>query len=124
MAADTRRLQRGPFRLHVVRGEPYYIDGRTLIPEARFLSFGKARATIRGHSIGGWGMGFVRVSPLAMIEETVEEVVEEATADPFDLIVPEAVVEEETPAEAVSRVRRLISARISRRAQRTPMWGP
>jgi hypothetical protein len=72
MAADTRRLQRGPFRLHVVRGEPYYIDGRTLIPEARFLSFGKARATIRGHSIGGWGMGFVRVSPLAMIEETAE----------------------------------------------------
>ena len=72
MAADTRCLQRGPFRLQVIRGEPYHIDGRTLIPEARFLSFGKARATIRGHSIGGWGAGFLRVSPLAIFEETAE----------------------------------------------------
>ena len=72
MDAEARCIQRGPFRSTTVRGEPYHINGRTLIPEARLITFGKARATIGQQGIGGWGAGFVRVIPLALVEETAE----------------------------------------------------
>jgi uncharacterized spore protein YtfJ len=61
-----------PFQIETVRGEPYYVGGRKLIPVARVISFGKASATIGTDRIGGWGAGFARVTPLAIIEETDE----------------------------------------------------
>jgi uncharacterized spore protein YtfJ len=62
----------GRFRVETVRGEPYEVDGRRLIPVARLASFGKARATIGTRQVSGWGGGFVQVTPLAVVEETPE----------------------------------------------------
>jgi hypothetical protein len=53
-----------------VRGEPYYVGGRKLTPVARIVSWGKARATIGTHRIGGWAGGAVWVRPVAVLEET------------------------------------------------------
>jgi uncharacterized spore protein YtfJ len=61
-----------PFRIETVQGEPYYVGGRKLIPVARVISFGKASATIGTERIGGWGVGFAQVTPLAVVEETDE----------------------------------------------------
>lgn len=60
----------GPFRVKTVHGEPIQVGDWTLIPVVRVLSFGQARATIGSSSYGGWGGGFVRVRPVAVIAET------------------------------------------------------
>jgi uncharacterized spore protein YtfJ len=80
-------------RVETVRGEPYHVAGRRLIPVARVISFGRAKATIgkgqaggrgRGFSISlgdtkatlgrdrvsGWGGAFAHVTPLEVVEET------------------------------------------------------
>lgn len=72
MAEKERSSKQGPLRIKTVRGEPYEIAGRTLVPEARIVSFGKARATIEAERISGWGVGFVRTSPVALIEASAE----------------------------------------------------
>jgi uncharacterized spore protein YtfJ len=58
------------FRIQTVRGEPYTVGGRELIPVARVISFGKAQATIGTRQVGGQGGGFVWVKPLAVLEVT------------------------------------------------------
>ena len=58
------------FRVKTVRGDPYYIGGRELIPEARVISFGKARGTVGDRQVSGRGGGFVWIKPLAVIEVT------------------------------------------------------
>jgi hypothetical protein len=60
----------GLLRSQVVRGEPYRVAGRTLTPEARIVSIGRARATIGTRQYGGWGFAFTWVIPTALIEET------------------------------------------------------
>lgn len=70
MGRNKDRGRQKPFRLEMVRGEPYHVGGRTLTPVARVVSFGRARATIGGQQIGGWGGGFVHVQPVALEEET------------------------------------------------------
>ena len=72
MAVKQQSTTQGPKQVKTVRGDPYEIDGRTLVPEARIISFGKARATIEAERISGWGGGFVRTSPVAMIESSSE----------------------------------------------------
>jgi hypothetical protein len=78
------------FRIETMRGEPTWVGGRKLTPVARVVSFGRARATIGraratigharatiGHAratigsgrVSGWGGGFFRVTPLALIED-------------------------------------------------------
>jgi hypothetical protein len=36
----------------------------------RVVSFGKARGTVGLGRFGGWGTGWVRITPLAVLEET------------------------------------------------------
>jgi uncharacterized spore protein YtfJ len=60
------------FRVKTVQGQPYYVDGRKLVPVVRIVAFGKARATVGTHRIGGIGSGFVWMKPLAVLEETPE----------------------------------------------------
>ena len=57
-------------QVKTVRGEPYSVGGRKLIPVVRIVSFGKARATVGTQRIGGRGSGFVWIRPLAVLEET------------------------------------------------------
>jgi uncharacterized spore protein YtfJ len=64
--------RRKRFRVETVRGEPYSVGGRRLIPVARVVSWGRARGTIGTDQISGWGSGFVRVVPLSVLEETAE----------------------------------------------------
>jgi hypothetical protein len=99
MAGKTGARQRR-FRIETMRGEPKWVGGRKLTPVARVVSFGRARATIGhargtigharatigharatiGHARGtigsgrvsGWGGGFFRVTPLALIEDAPE----------------------------------------------------
>lgn len=61
-----------PRALHVktVRGDPYYVDGRELIPVVRVVSFGKARGTVGTRQVGGRGAGFIWIKPLAVLEAT------------------------------------------------------
>jgi hypothetical protein len=63
--------QAGPVhgRIHTVRGEPYRIGGRTLTPVARIVSYGRGQGTLRGDQVEGWGMGFLHVTPLAVVVE-------------------------------------------------------
>lgn len=69
MAGDDK-ARPGPFRIETVQGEPYHVDGRTLTPVARVVSYGKAKGTIGTNQIGGWGFGFARVIPQAVLEKT------------------------------------------------------
>jgi hypothetical protein len=64
------RNRAGLLRSQVVRGEPYEIGGRTLTPEVRIVSLGRAKATIGTRQHGGWGFAFTWVIPTALIEET------------------------------------------------------
>ncbi|MGD8397738.1 MAG: hypothetical protein PVG11_02670 [Anaerolineae bacterium] len=63
--------QAGPVhgRLHTVRGEPYHIGGHTLTPVARVASYSRGQGTLQGDQVEGWGMGFVHVTPLAVLVE-------------------------------------------------------
>jgi uncharacterized spore protein YtfJ len=70
MAGEGEGGRQGPYRVEVVRGEPYGVGGRTLIPEAQITSFGRGRGTIGEQGITGWGAGLVQVKPLALIELT------------------------------------------------------
>jgi hypothetical protein len=56
-------------RVQTVRGEPYEVRGRRLIPLVRVVSLGKARASIGTHRLEGRGWGLAYVKPLAMVEE-------------------------------------------------------
>ena len=71
---DTGNSRDGsaPFVIETVRGEPFHVDGRKLIPLARIVAASKARATIGTNRVGGWGGGFVRITPVAIIEETAD----------------------------------------------------
>jgi uncharacterized spore protein YtfJ len=69
---DKGAVQPRPFRIETVRGEPYHVDGRTLIPVARIMIFGKARGTIGAHGVSGWGGGLVQVTPLSILEQTAD----------------------------------------------------
>ena len=72
MGDGERGPAKGPFRIATIHGEPYDIAGRRLTPVARSISFGKARAHVGSSHVGGWGGGFVQITPVAVIEETLE----------------------------------------------------
>ena len=57
-------------RIKTVRGDPYYVDGRELVPVARVVSFGRARATISARQVDGRGGGFVWIKPVAVLDVT------------------------------------------------------
>ena len=57
-------------RVKTVRGDPYFVGGRELIPVVRVVSFGKARGTVGTRQVGGRGGGFVWIKPLAVLEVT------------------------------------------------------
>jgi len=70
MGLCGRGIKLGSLRVKTVRGDAYSIGGRSLIPVARIVSFGKARATVGSHQIAGQGGGFVWIQPLAVVEAT------------------------------------------------------
>lgn len=61
-----------PFRIQTVRGTPYEVAGRRLVPVARIVSFGQGQATIGRDRVYGWAGGFAQVVPLGVIEETAD----------------------------------------------------
>jgi uncharacterized spore protein YtfJ len=72
MKNDTEAIPPRLFHVRTVRGEPYQIGEHTLIPVARIVSWGKAKGRIGNRQFGGWGGGFTRVTPLAVLEQTAE----------------------------------------------------
>ena len=72
MASESGEPNSKRLRIETVRGEPIHVQGRTLIPEARIVSYGRARADIGSRRIGGWATGFAQVTPLAVIEQSDE----------------------------------------------------
>jgi uncharacterized spore protein YtfJ len=81
MGNENGEPKRRRLRIETVRGEPIHIQGRSLTPEARIVSFGRARGTIGSQRIGGWATGFAHITPLAVIEETGEGERRIATTD-------------------------------------------
>ncbi len=67
---DVQYSRPRAFRVKTVRGEPYAVGGRVLIPVARVISFGKASATVGATQVSGRGGGSVWVKPLAVLEVT------------------------------------------------------
>lgn len=65
----TRRDSRR-FRTARVRGEPYHVAGRTLVPVARVVTYGQARATVGTYRLAGRGRGWAHIRPLAIVEKT------------------------------------------------------
>ncbi|MGD8627192.1 MAG: hypothetical protein PVF47_14965 [Anaerolineae bacterium] len=61
-----------PLRVETVRGKAYQIAGKRLTPVARAISFGRGRGTLRLDRVEGWGLGFARISPRAVIVESEE----------------------------------------------------
>ena len=70
MAGPKNNQGQNPLRIETVRGEPYTIGGRSLTPVMRVVSYGRARATIGTRRLEGWAGGLVRITPLAIVEET------------------------------------------------------
>jgi hypothetical protein len=68
--ADGQAAKLGPFRVQQVRGEPYVVGGRSLVPVARIVSLGKARATVGPERISGWAGGLSWITPVAVLVET------------------------------------------------------
>ena len=64
--------RQGLLKLKTVRGEPYYVGGRKLIPVVRLVSFGKAKALIGSRRSSGRAVGFVSIKPVAVLEVTPE----------------------------------------------------
>jgi hypothetical protein len=61
-----------PFQIKTVRGEPYELYGRTLVPEARIITWGQARATVGTRNLAGWAGGLAWVVPVAVVETATE----------------------------------------------------
>ena len=72
MARNEDGARQKSFRVRTVRGEPYDVNGRTLTPTARVVSYGRARVTIGTDQVSGWGGGFAQITPLAVAEQTAE----------------------------------------------------
>jgi hypothetical protein len=72
MGRDAQSNRRVSVRTGAVRGEPYHIDGKTLVPVARVVSYGKAKGFIGSDRVSGKGVGFAVISPLAMEVRTAE----------------------------------------------------
>ena len=70
MGSDDQGTRRRFFRTETIRGEPYQVGGRTLIPQARVASWGRANAKLGANGVEGWGGGFVHIRPLAFVELT------------------------------------------------------
>ena len=67
---EQARPANQPFRVETVRGTPYDVAGRRLVPVARIVSVGRGRATIGRARVQGWAGGFSQIVPLGVIEET------------------------------------------------------
>jgi hypothetical protein len=70
MRQKERETRHRPFRVKKVYGEPVVVGERQLTPVVRVFSFGKARATIGLRGVSGWGMGWERIVPIALVEKT------------------------------------------------------
>ena len=69
MPETKRGTKNPPVQVQTVRGEPYEVHGRRLVPLARIVSLGRARGTIGTHRLEGQGWGAAYVKPLSVIEE-------------------------------------------------------
>jgi uncharacterized spore protein YtfJ len=69
MVSEIEGRGRKLLRVDTVHGEPIEVRGRTFIPEARVVSFGKGSATIASRRLRGWGTGFAHVTPVAFVEQ-------------------------------------------------------
>lgn len=69
---ETRAIRGRPGRLQsrTVRGEPIHVGGRTLTPLIKVVSYGQAKATVGTRQVGARGGGFVRITPVAVLEST------------------------------------------------------
>lgn len=72
MVGNAQSSRQPPFRVKTVRGQPYDVGGRKLVPVVRIVSFGRARGTIRLNGVTGRGAGFALFLPVAMEEKTAE----------------------------------------------------
>lgn len=68
MGSDDQMARPRRLRIQTVRGEPYQVGGRTLTPVVRIVSFGRANGTVAAEDVSGWGAGFVRITPVALVE--------------------------------------------------------
>lgn len=72
MGREAQSGKRSPLRTRTVRGEPYRVSGRTLVPVARIVSFGQAKGLIGKDRVSGRGAGLVFTSPLAVEVESAD----------------------------------------------------
>ena len=72
MVGNAQSSRQAPFRVKTVRGQPYDVGGRKLVPVVRIVSFGRARGTIGLNGVTGRGAGFALLLPVAIEEKTAE----------------------------------------------------
>jgi len=60
----------GPLQVRTVLGKPIVVGERRLTPVARVTSFARCRGVVGTRHLGGWGMGAVRLQPVAILETT------------------------------------------------------
>jgi uncharacterized spore protein YtfJ len=72
MANQAGKARPSWLRVRTVRGEPVRVGEVTLIPEARIISFGRARASIGKDQVSGSGGGFTQITPVAVVVVTPE----------------------------------------------------
>jgi len=70
MACDQRSVRPKLLRVGTLCGEPSNVKGRKLTPVARVITFGRGKGTVGQGRYSGWGAGFVRIDPAAILEET------------------------------------------------------
>jgi uncharacterized spore protein YtfJ len=63
-------LELGPVEVRTVLGEPITVGGRRLTPVVRVTSLTRYKGMVGTRRLGGWGMGAVRLQPLAVLETT------------------------------------------------------
>jgi uncharacterized spore protein YtfJ len=63
-------LELGPVEVRTVPGEPIAVGKRQLTPVVRVTSFARRSGVVGTRHLGGWGMGAVRLQPVAVLETT------------------------------------------------------
>jgi uncharacterized spore protein YtfJ len=72
MGNDDQITKPRPFWVRTVQGEPLHVSDKILVPVARIVTFGKGQGTVGSPAESGWGVGFARITPLAVLESTAE----------------------------------------------------
>lgn len=69
----SKRSGQTPRLVELIKGEPLVVSGQRLVPLVRVTSRVRREADLSGDAVGGQGLGFVHMRPVAILDEGNDE---------------------------------------------------